>query len=483
MKDITTAQKVHEVETGNANLVKAFWTLLEAHRDVFKQDRTFMRMCLLAVGTIFAFARHTVTQGICAIGQGQKDHSAWYRLFSKSRWDETEIAWRFALQTFKHVQIEEAYVTGVDTTPIIRSSKKMPGSSWGLSPRTAPFKKGLHRVQRFLHCAWLPGIVDGYTRAIPLRFLPAFTPKAIASSAEPKKDWEAALDFAKWLRELLDGVKRQAQPLVIVADGAFDKAELWRALPDRVTLIVRTAKNRVLRGMPGVQIGRGRRRLYGAKAPSPEQVLHERGTWHFTVLNIRGRMIKMRYKLRGCYLRQTVPNCPVFLLVIGGETYKAGKRKPRIVHREPAFFLIRAGLRNNTWVLPFSEELILQWVWQRWELEVTHRELKTSFGVGQMQCWNKFSAILSVQWMVWVYAVMMLAGYRTWGWFGAPAIQTRWWRGAKRWSFTTLWSQLRSGFWNLDEFKAVCLGSAPNSLKFDLAWLALARAAAFSSRG
>jgi hypothetical protein len=72
---------------------------------------------------------------------------------------------------------------------------------------------------------------------------------------------------------------------------------------------------------------------------------------------------------------------------------------------------------------------LLAWLWQRWEIEVAHREMKTGFGLGEKQCWNKRSAILSVQWNVWVYAILLLAGYRTWGLCSGPPTPARWWPG------------------------------------------------------
>ena len=167
----------------------------------------------------------------------------------------------------------------------------------------------------------------------------------------------------------------------------------------------------------------------------------------------------------------------MFLLVLGGATWHAGKREPRRCRREPAYFLIRAVWRGGLWQLPFSADWILAWVWQRWELEITHRELKAGFGLGQMQCWNSCSAVLSVQWMVWLYAVMVLAGYRTWGWFGAPALDCAWWHGPHRWSLNTLWRAFRQALWHLPQFRASRFLSLPFPPKFSRAWDFLAHSA------
>jgi hypothetical protein len=103
-------------------------------------------------------------------------------------------------------------------------------------------------------------------------------------------------------------------------------------------------------------------------------------------------------------------------------------------------------------------ETLLFWAWQRWEIEVAHRELKANFGLGQKQCWNPQAAIRSVQWSAWVYALLVLAGYRTWGLSGGPAVPSRWWRGSGRWSFNTLWRGYRAAMWGGHQFQPVTPG-------------------------
>lgn len=97
----------------------------------------------------------------------------------------------------------------------------------------------------------------------------------------------------------------------------------------------------------------------------------------------------------------------------------------------------------HSWVLPLPIETLLAAAWQRWELEVAHRELKTTFGLGDKQCWNPRSAVATVQWSTWLYGLLLLAAYRAWGLLNGPRPQSAWWPGAPRWSFNTLWRSLR----------------------------------------
>jgi hypothetical protein len=458
-------------------------TLIAAHRSAFRREQPYRRAVALLFGELFSFARHTVTQGLLALGATDVDWSAWYRLFSRPRFSEEQLARGLLRETLAQAAAEQPYVIGIDSTQVPRTSLKMPGTGWLRAPRTAVFRRGLHRAQRFLHGAWLPTIEQGYSRAIPLRFLPAFPEKAVPTPhVEPCKEWAAGLAFVQWVRSELDEAGRRLQPLLVLADGAYDTVGFWCGLPARAAAIVRTAKNRRLRELPPVYAGRGRRRKYGAVAPAPADWLKERKGWAKTLVSVRGRQIQMRYRVFGPYLRERAGARPLFLIVVGGATWKAGKKEPRRARRQPAFYLVSAVQRAEHWGLPLPAEQILAWIWQRWELEVAHREMKAGFGVGQMQCWHPRAAVVSVQWSVWVYAVLLLAGYRTWGWFNGPKTPGRWWPGASRWSFNTLWRSYRAAAWGQAEFRALWTTTGDNWLKKEL-WVAgLSNAVAASAR-
>jgi hypothetical protein len=91
--------------------------------------------------------------------------------------------------------------------------------------------------------------------------------------------------------------------------------------------------------------------------------------------------------------------------------------------------------------------------------------MKSGFGIGEKQCWNPRSTLTSIQWSVWVYAILLLAAYRTWGLLNGPPVPTRWWQGAKRWSFNTLWRQYRAELWGNPQFQAFWTRTPDNWLK------------------
>lgn len=443
-------------------LLQSLFELLDAHRAAFKQERVFNRAYGLVLAELFMFARHTVTQGLLALGLTDADWSGWYRLFSRRRFQEEAAVGCLFKETLQHVPANEPYVVGTDGVQVPRSSHKMPGTSWLKAPRTAPFKPGIHRAQRFVHGAWLLPIQQGFSRAIPLRWLPAFPEKAVPAEAPACKEWAAGIAFIQWVREQLDLAGRKDQLLLALADGTYDTIDYWRNLPERTVAAVRTAKNRCLRKLPEPRKGRGKPRKYGEHAPAPADWLQVKSDWQTCPVDVRGRRLKLTYRIEGPYLRERLPDRPLFLIVVRGNTWMAGKKELKHKRREPSFYLVSASKTADTWTLPLPAESLLAWLWQRWELEVAHRELKSGLGLGEKQCWTKRSAVTSVQWSAWVYALFVLAGFRTWGFFKGPATPARWWPGTQRWSMNTLWRTYRAELWGTPDFSPAWSSSTNN---------------------
>lgn len=442
-------------------LLPELLALVAAHRPAFRQERTYQRGLALLLGWLGAFGRHTITGVLLALGLGHADWTAWHRLFSRGRVDYERLSAGLLAQTLPLAPVTEPYVVGLDATQIPRHSRSMPGTTWLRHPGTAVFAAGIHRAQRFLHLAWLPGpTATGYSRAVPLRFDPAFPAKAIPVAAHPpRKEWEAGLAALVWTREQLDAADRAAQPLLALGDGSYSTAALWASLPERGSLLARCAKNRALYALPDPPSGRGRPRLYGARLPRPDALLAVRAGWQRTELAVRGRTIPLQYRVAGPALVRGAPDRPLFLLVVKGSDPAHGRRP-----RTARFWLVSAVPDGaDGWRLPWPAATLLGWAWQRWELEVAHRELKTSFGLGEPQAWSPCAAVLTVQWTAWAYAVLLLAGIRAWGLGRGPVpAPGRWWRGSGRWSLARLWQGYRQEVWGETDFHRVFSGITPN---------------------
>lgn len=442
-------------------LLEHLFVLLAKHRVAFKQERVFTRMVGLVMAELFDLGRHTITQLLLALGLVNDDWSAWYRFFSQGRFEEEKMAKVMLQEVVSEASGEAYFVTGIDGFPVPRCSQRMPGTSWLRGLKTARFQPGIQRIQRFLEGAWLAPLTNGYSRAIPLRCLPAFPPKAVVSAAGHCKEWEAGWQYLHWLRSGLDESGADDKPILALVDGTYDTIGFWAEKPARTIIVARTARNRCLYYLP--EPGAHGNRKYGERAPAPYEWLRKRKGFERMTVLVRGREKSMRYRMIGPVVRETLAHIPLFLLVIGGGKRPSGSRRKTY---KPCFFLISAVQQENgQWILPMPAEALLPWLWQRWELEVAHREMKSGLGLGQKQCWHPRSAISSVQWQLWLYGLLLLAGYRTWLVTGGPQPPGRWRKPVGRWSLTTLQRTFRTELWHCSDFQASWHRSGTNWLR------------------
>ena len=451
-------------ETKKPELMTQLMALLSKHEQAYNQQRVFHRAIALVMAEIFSFGRHTITQLLLTLGLTDEDWTAWYRLFSHERFQEEACAEVMVKEMLGQTNIEEPFVVGGDGFHVPRSSQEMAGTGWMKGLNTATFRPGLQRGQRYVEVSWLPTVHNGYSRAFPYRCLPAFTPKSIpAKGIAPKKEVTAVLEILAWTRAIMVKIGRGTQQIVNLGDGNYDSQEYWSHLPENTIGIVRTARNRALYYLP--KEGSHGNRKYGIKARAPHKWLRKRKLLKKQKVMIRGQERNMRYRVCGPFLRTLVPNTPLFLLVIGGAKRPKGSRRQNY---KPCFFLVSAVANNKgQWVLPFPIKQILTWLWQRWELEIAHRQMKSALGLGEKQCWQPQATVATVQWVVWVYSLLLLTGHLVWGHGAGPDPPGAWRKAPAPWSFNTLWSAFRAELWGHPNFRRTWTRSADNWTTFE----------------
>ena len=94
------------------------------------------------------------------------------------------------------------------------------------------------------------------------------------------------------------------------------------------------------------------------------------------------------------------------LIVIAPTPYRKSQSK-RLYYRDPAY-LLTSDLRS-------SPKQLLQIYFDRWQIEVNHREEKDTLGVGQAQLWNATSVPKQPVLAVAAYSALLLASLQAFG--------------------------------------------------------------------
>jgi hypothetical protein len=143
----------------------------------------------LVLGSVCAFERHTISQVLLVLGVTEQDWSGRYRLFSEPQVDVDALSAELVRQTLAEIPAGGPNVAAMDGVQVPSWSLGMPGTSWLKASRTPRWRPGIHRAHRFFHLAALLPITEhGYRRALPLRWVPAFPPKAVPARTSPQTE-------------------------------------------------------------------------------------------------------------------------------------------------------------------------------------------------------------------------------------------------------------------------------------------------------
>jgi hypothetical protein len=201
------------------------------------------------------------------------------------------------------------------------------------------------------------------------------------------------------LREQLNATGHTGKRLVLVGDGSFCNrtvfAEDWQG--KNVTLLTRCRKDLSLcRRAPS---GRG---FYGAEKFTPEAVRgdDQMARWQNASIFHGGRFREVRYKeLTELLWQRGARKRPVRLLVVAPTPYRTTKNS-RTYYRQAAYLL--------TTDLETPAALLLQDYFDRWGIEINHRDEKEVLGLGQAQVWNQHSVSKVPALLVAMYSWLLL---------------------------------------------------------------------------
>lgn len=430
------------------SLLAEFLAILQDWRSTFPQQRTCHRAMRQALGSLVCLGRRCLSRIIWTNGGQQRSWSAEYFLHARCQWEPQEL-FRPILQRALPFCPQRLVGVALDDTRLRKTGRSIPQAFFQRDPLSPPFHVNLVLGLRFLQASLLLPLHRDHrvgARALPIRFQEVSRIKRPGKKAsqELKQQYRRAVkqhnlsrsfvDMGRQLRQELDQAGGAAKILVLTGDGSFCNRTCFSEIPERSILLVRTRKDAKL-CLPAPADSR---RFYGEEKFTPEQVRQdETRPWKATKIFYGGKRRKIRYKeLTEVYWQRGAGRRPLRLIVIAPTPYRKSQSK-RLYYRDPAY-LFTSDLRRST-------KQLLQIYFDRWQIEVNHREEKDTLGVGQAQLWNVNSVPKQPVLVVAAYSALLLASLKA---FGAErgsayAELPKWRRNARRPSCLDLITLLR----------------------------------------
>ncbi len=429
-------------------LLETFLEIVRSWRTVFPQERSCRRAIRQALGSLVCLGRRTVSRIIWTNGGEQRSWGAEYFLHSRCRWEPQKL---FTPILERALPFCTGRYIGVaaDDTRLHKTGRCIQQAYFQRDPLSPPFHVNLMFGLRFLQASLLVPLYRRSkigTRALPIRFQEASRVKRPGRKAtgEEWKWYRAAVrkhnlsqKFVTMMMDLRLALNAAGAPLkilVLAVDGSFCNRTVFGTSVDKAEIIARARKDAVL----CFRAPAGSRRFYDTQKFTPESVRQNDSiAWNITKIFYGGKRRRVRYKVvPAVYWQGGARRRTLRLLVVAPTPYR--KRKSgKLYYRQPAY-LLTTDLTGHACTL-------LQIYFDRWQIEVNHREEKDTIGVGQAQVWNEVSVPKQPVLAVASYSALLLASLLA---FGAErgtayAPLPRWRRNAKRPSCLDLIALLR----------------------------------------
>jgi hypothetical protein len=430
------------------SLLAEFLAIVQDWRSVFPQQRTFQRAVRQALGSLVCLGRRCLPRIIWTNGGQNLSWSAEYFLHSRCQWEPQRL-FQPILQRALAYCPQRLVGVAIDDTRLRKTGRAIPQAFYQRDPLSPPFHLNLVLGLRFLQASLLVPLHRNApvgTRALPIRFQEVSRVKRPGkkASAEMQKQYQEAVkqrnlsrsfvDMGQQLRQELDQSGGSDKILVLTADGSFCNRTCFGNIPERTVLLARARKDAKL----CFRAPEDSRRFYAVEKFTPEMVRQDEDRdWKTTRIFYGGKRRQVRYKpVANVYWQGGAKKLPLRLIVIAPTPYRKRKSN-KLYYRDPAY-LLTSDQRS-------SVKQLLQIYFDRWQIEVNHREEKDTLGVGQAQLWNAISVPKQPVLAVAAYSALLLASLQA---FGAErgmayADLPKWRRNARRPSALDLITLLR----------------------------------------
>ncbi len=399
-------------------LLACWLDITAAWRPAFRQSRSFCRALCQALGILTAFGRRTLSRALWAEGRHLLDWSADYRLHARAAWHSKDL-FQPILQKALPFCRGRFVCVAVDDTRLRKTGRRILSAFFQRDPLSPKFRFNLMFGLRFLQMSLLVPLYRSSqqpARALPVRFEEVPALKRPGSKASPQL-WAAfhqqqklhnlsthTVESLRDLRLSLDAAGYSQQCLLAVCDNSFCNRTVFRAELSNTAILARARRDiKLCRRVTGQGP-----RFYDAVKFTPKQVYDDPSIpWQQVSIFHGGQWRQVRYKqVTDVYWQSGSGRKPLRLLVVARIPYQVPGRE-RKNYGEPTF-LLTTDLSGTT-------EELLQPSFDRWQIEVNHREEKDTLGVGQAQLRSAKSVPRQPAFVVAAYSALLLAGLLAFG--------------------------------------------------------------------
>lgn len=338
---------------------------------------------------LVAVGEHHICGLLSTAGRQSLDWTADYRMYSRCRIRPEDLFSTVRTALLAQHPDDEPFVVSIDDTRIRKSGRKVAGTHYTRDPLGPRFQVNFIWAQRFVQLSMGCG-AGADARLVPIGWQHAPTvkkPSPQASDAESKAYRQACRNHTlgrvasrqlHQLRAWFDQHDALHRTLWCSVDGGYTNRTLLKQLPANTHLIGRIRSDAKLHFLPTAGNGKGRQRVYGDPAPTPEQLRQDDTVrWQKVRVWISSKRHTLRVKTLGPLRWRAAGSAhDLKLVVIAPLLYHITPRGKRM-YRKPAYLIVTDPDADTA--------TIVQRYIRRWDIEVNFRDEKTLLGVGEAQ--------------------------------------------------------------------------------------------------
>lgn len=409
-------------------LLDEFLELMAQCAGAFKQSRSGLRAVAFILGLLLVVGRKT-----CMASRRWRnlngDESADYKIFNRSGWSVRDWFSVVISAVLPMTQSSKMFVVAMDDTGLRKFGKTIPQARFIHDPLALKWLK-----QRFtwgIRVLHLAALIEfdfsaGRPYAIPIGFYPkpaAKKPRGKLLDEHQMAAYQAAKKATllttearkevEYIRMILDNQGHHDRIMLMVVDGSFMNGSVARVPIPRVEFIGRVRATIHLRAL---YRGDQPRTFYGERLPTPEEFRKSPDIpWKKSILFTGGEPRLVKFKvIEEVFWKDGTGKRPMRLIIIAGSPYNPrNKRSNRNKRRKNKYFREHGYLLTTD--LVSDPPYLAQQYLNRWQIEDTHRALKSGLGVGHPQNTSYLAVERVPSALVASYSLLMLAVLKVYG--------------------------------------------------------------------